>query len=57
MAVELAKREGLIRGFLDFRDDDYRNIVIDHFGKQMIRLQFGREINVTEITKIEELID
>ena len=56
-AVELAKREGLIRGFLDFRDDDYRNIVIDHFGKQMIRLQFGREINVTEITKIEELID
>lgn len=57
VAVELAKREGLIRGFLDFRDDDYRNIVIDHFGKQMIRLQFGREINVTEITKIEELID
>lgn len=57
VVVETAKKEGFLSGFLDFRDDDYRNVIIDDFGKEIIRLQFGREINVNEITKVEELID
>ncbi len=57
VAVELAKKEGLLRGFLDFRDDDYRSVVIEQFEELVLRLQFGREINISEITKVEELID
>ena len=39
--IELAKREGVIRGFLDFRDDDYRNAVIHSFEEDILHLQFG----------------
>ena len=55
VAVELAKKEGLLRGFLDFRDDDYCAVVIERFEELVLRLQFGREINISEITKVEEL--
>lgn len=55
--MECNKKDGLIRGFLDFRDDDYRNVVIDDFEESVLRLQFGREINISAITKIEELIN
>ena len=55
--IELAKREGLIRGFLDFRDDDYRNVVISSFEADILRLQFGGKLNLGDITKIEEFGD
>lgn len=55
--ISLGKREGLIRGFLDFRDDAYRNVVIRSFEKDVLQLQFGGTLRLTDITKIEELID
>ncbi len=55
--IALAKREGLIRGFLDFRDDAYRNVVICSFEKDALQLQFGGTLHLTDIAKIEELID
>lgn len=55
MVLELAKKEGFIKGLLDFRDDDYRNVVIDIFEEFVLHLKFGRKLNINEITKIEEL--
>ena len=55
--IELAKRDGLIKGFFDFRDDAYRNVVICSFGDDTLHLQFGGTLNLADITKIEELID
>lgn len=55
--IELAKREGLIRGFFDFRDDDYRNVVVCSFEADTLELQFGRIVDLGDITKIEELKD
>lgn len=55
--IELAKREGVIRGFLDFRDDDYRNAVIHSFEEDILHLQFGGTLNIDDITKIENLND
>ncbi|RGU96139.1 XRE family transcriptional regulator [Clostridium sp. AF15-17LB] len=57
VVLELAKKEGFIKGLFDFRDDNYRNVVIDTFEELVLRLQFGRELNISEITKIEELAD
>lgn len=54
VTIELAKEKGLIKGFFDFRDDDYLNVVIEIFEEFVLRLQFGREINISDITKIEE---
>ena len=53
--IELAKKEGIIRGFFDFRDDDYRNVVIRSFEADEIVLQFGGTLNIGDITKIEIL--
>lgn len=55
--IELAKREGLIRGLLDFRDDAYRHVVICSFEENALRLQFGGELCLADIAKIEELDD
>ena len=55
VVLELAKKEGFIKGLLDFRDDDYRNVVIDIFEEFVLHLKFGRKLNINEITKIEEL--
>ena len=55
--IELAKRDGLIKGFFDFRDDAYRNVVICSFGDDILHLQFGMTLNLADITKIEELSD
>jgi len=52
--IEVAKREGLIRGLLDFRDDAYRNVVIDSFDADTIHLQFGGSLELGDIAKIEE---
>lgn len=57
VAIELTKKEGLIRGFFDFRDDDYRNVIINTFDEQVLHLQFGRTLDIHEITKVEELTD
>ena len=53
--VELAKKEGLMNGFFDFKDDDYRDVVIDVFEQHFVRLQYGKEFDTKDITKIEEL--
>ena len=53
--IELAKREGLIRGLLDFRDDAYRNVVIDSFDADTSHLQFGGSLELGDIAKIEEI--
>ena len=55
--IELAKREGLIKGLLDFRDDAYRNVVICSFEEDRLHLQFGGTLDLADITKIEELMD
>ena len=55
--IELAKREGLIRGFFDFRDDAYRNAVVHSFEADTLELQFGGTVSLDNITRIEELKD
>ena len=50
MLVGLADSER----FFDFRDDDYRNVVICSFGSDTLHLQFGGTLNLADITKIEE---
>ena len=55
--IELAKREGLIRGFFDFRDDAYRNVVVHSFEADTLELQFGGTVSLDNITRIEELKD
>lgn len=54
--LELAKKEGFIKGFFDFCDDDYIDVIIILFDESTIKLEFGKEINLNEIAKIEELI-
>lgn len=53
--IELAKREGLLRGLLDFRDDAYRHVVVRSFEGAQLHLQFGGTLELANITKIEEL--
>lgn len=53
--IELAAKDGLIKGFFDFRNDDYMDVIVDSFTDIKILLQFGREINIEAISKIEEL--
>lgn len=55
--LELAAREGFLKGFFDFRNDDYLDVVIALFEETKIKLQYGKEIDLKEITKIEEKID
>ena len=45
----------MIRGLLDFRDDAYRNVVIDSFDADTIHLQFGGSLELGDIAKIEEI--
>ena len=53
--IELAAKDGLIKGFFDFRNDDYMDVIVDSFTDIKILLKFGREINIDAISKIEEL--
>lgn len=53
--VEIACKEGFFKGFFDFRNDDYVDVVINSFQDSKILLKFGKEINIDTITKIEEL--
>lgn len=51
--INLAKHEGLIKGMLDFRDDDYQKVSIQSFEENTLHLQYGGTLNLNEITKIE----
>lgn len=53
--IELAKREGLLRGLLDFRDDAYRNVIVESFDETRVQLQLGGALELANITRIEEL--
>lgn len=53
--LELAAKEGFIKGFFDFRNDDYMDVIINSFTDTRISLKFGGEINIGIIFKIEEL--
>lgn len=53
--VELASKEGFIKGFFDFRNDDYRDVIIQSFSDTKVLLKFGKEIDIDTISKIEEL--
>lgn len=55
VSIELACREGLIKGFFDFRNDDFLDVIIDSFSELKVQLKFGRAIEISSITKIEEL--
>lgn len=45
----------MIRGLLDFRDDAYRNVVIDSFDADTIHLQFGGSLEFGDIVRIVEI--
>jgi len=54
VTLELAKEKGLIKGFFDFRDDDYMDVIITSFEKGKIDFAFGKSVSVAKVTKIEE---
>lgn len=54
--LEIAISEGALQGFLDFRNDDYLDTVVEGFESAKIVLKWGKEIDVAAITRIEELI-
>lgn len=56
VCVELASKEGFIKGFIDFRNDDYLDVMVSSFSESKVQLKFGKEIDVSAISKIEELI-
>lgn len=53
--LEIAQDEGILKGFLDFKNDDYLDVVIKQINKGNIQLSFGEKIEIDKITKIEEL--
>lgn len=56
VCIEIAHKPGLLKGFFDFRNDDYMNITINSFREGKVYLEFDRMLNVEEITKIEEVL-
>ncbi len=55
VCIDPATQEGFIKGFFDFRSDDYRDVRIISFTDAMVNLQFGGELSVDSIAKIEVL--
>lgn len=53
--LEIACREGFLKGFFDFRNDDYQNVLIRAFSETEVLLEYGGKINIADICKIEEL--
>lgn len=53
--IELACKEGFIKGFFDFCSDDYLDVRVHSFSGLKVQLEFGREIEISNITKLEEL--
>lgn len=56
VCIEIAHKNGLLRGFFDFSNDNYLNVTINAFRQGKAYLEFGRVLNVEDITKIEEII-
>lgn len=55
VSVELGCREGFLKGFFDFRNDDHRDVIIQSFSDSKVLLKYGKEIEINAISKIEEL--
>lgn len=53
--IDLKKKEGILAGFLDFRDDDYRGCKIENIDDSQIFLEWGRSLKSDEVTKIAEI--
>lgn len=56
VCIELASREGFIKGFFDFRNDDYLDVIVNSFSESKVLLKYGKDVNIDNISKIEELI-
>ncbi len=56
VCVELASREGFIKGFFDFRNDDYLDVIINSISESKVLLKFGKAVNINAISKIEEVV-
>lgn len=53
--VELASKDGFVKGFFDFRNDDYLDVIVNSFTESKVMLKFGRKVNLDAVSKIEEL--
>lgn len=53
--LEVAHKDGILKGFIDMSNDDYLDVVIKKFDEMDVELMFGHKIDVNKITKIEEL--
>ena len=53
--LEVAHNEGILKGFFDYTNDDYLDVVIKKFNEKDLELMFGHTIDINKITKIEEL--
>lgn len=55
VTVEVTNKDGILKGFFDFRNDDYLDVTIKKFGQKELELKPGHVIDIDAITKIEEL--
>lgn len=53
--LEIACDRGLIKGFFDFTNDNYLDVVIKSFDDKKVILSLGQELDIEQITKIEEI--
>lgn len=53
--LEIACDRGLIKGFFDFTNDNYLDVVIKSFDDKKVILSLGQELETEQITKIEEI--
>lgn len=44
----------MIKGFFDFRNDDYQDVRIQSFGDSEVQLEFVGAILLSDICRIEE---
>lgn len=51
--ITLVKREGLIKGFFDFRDDDYRKVILQSIESDKLVLEFGKSLKLDNVMCIE----
>lgn len=55
VCLEVAAKDGFIKGFFDFRNDDYIDVIINSFTDNEIVLEVGGVISIDDVSKIEEL--
>lgn len=53
--IEVAHSKGFFKGFFDFQNDNYLDVIILAFHDSKVLLKFGRTIDMENITKIEEI--